>query len=150
MLYLLFLVTLSATGATCYRNFGLKTCPKGWLQYDNTCYTRQPDMLNFEEAVKNCKREDATLFTFENAFEFEAIRNLFPDYYFTWINAEIEEELEWLYEPFEERINGKNSVATCIAFYSSPAKSYNYYYPCTSRFHSICEKSLDSFHQWVD
>ncbi|EFP03870.1 CRE-CLEC-196 protein [Caenorhabditis remanei] len=129
--------------------FGVKTCPKGWLQFQRHCYIRQPDTLDFKGAMESCARQGATLFQFDSTFEFAAVRNLFPDYMFTWLQAEIEEELEWLYEPYEEKINGKNTVATCIAFYSSPTKSYNYYYPCTSRFHSICEKPLDAFHVWV-
>ncbi|CAL2038591.1 unnamed protein product [Caenorhabditis brenneri] len=128
----------------------IKSCPKGWLQFEKTCYFRQPDILNFEDASKSCERRESKLFDYDDAFEFEAIRKLFPNYYYTWIRANVEEELEWLYEPYEEKINGKNSVATCIAFYSSPTRSYSYYHPCSALFHSICKKSLDTFHQWMD
>ncbi|CAI2352057.1 unnamed protein product [Caenorhabditis sp. 36 PRJEB53466] len=129
--------------------FGHKRCPKGWLQYEEHCYLRQPDLLNFQEATRNCERHGADLFNSDDSYELEAIRSLFPDYYFTWVQSDVEEELVWLYEPYEEAINGKSSVARCIACYSSPNRYYNFYYPCTSRFHSICEKPLKSFHQWV-
>lgn len=148
--HLLIFCALLLSGVSGNPRYGIKKCPKGWFQFETNCYIRQPDILNFQEAVNSCERREATLFNFDDSFEFEAVRNLFPDYYFTWVQADVEEELEWLYEPYEEKINGKNSVATCIAFYSSSVKSYNYYYPCTSRFHSICEKPLDSFHPWMD
>ncbi|CAB02321.1 C-type lectin domain-containing protein [Caenorhabditis elegans] len=146
----LLILSVCLVGIFGNRIFGVKTCPKGWLQFEDNCYIRQPDFSSFRESVKNCEKRGAKLFHFDDSFEFEAVRNLFPDYYFTWMQAEVEEELEWLYEPYEEKMNGKNSAAKCIAFYSSPTKSYNYFYPCTSHFHSICEKSLQSFRQWMD
>lgn len=68
-------------------------CPRGWLQYDETCYFRQPDLMGYEEAKASCERRNAEMFGINDHFEIDAVRKLFPDYYFTWVQADVEEEL---------------------------------------------------------
>uniref|UniRef100_A0A8R1DPL4 C-type lectin domain-containing protein n=1 Tax=Caenorhabditis japonica TaxID=281687 RepID=A0A8R1DPL4_CAEJA len=126
-----------------------KSCPRGWLQFESTCYFKLPDLLNFEEATQACKKKEAAVFESGDSFEWEAVRVLFPHYYLTWVKAEVEEELVWLYEPYDETLNGKSTASKCIACYSSPTRHYNYYYSCLSKFHVVCERALDDFHQWV-
>ncbi|KAK6043944.1 hypothetical protein COOONC_18551 [Cooperia oncophora] len=53
-------------------------------------------------------------------------------------------QLKWLILPFSSVPNGWSSIANCVGFYNmnSYSSSYLYFYPCSSLFHSVCERNL--------
>lgn len=52
-------------------------------------------------------------------------------------------QLKWLVTPFSSGVNGWSSAATCVAYYNTDVYSstYVYFYPCSSLYHSVCERN---------
>lgn len=57
-------------------------------------------------------------------------------------------QLKWLVTPFSSSVNGWSAAATCVAYYNMDTYSstYVYFYPCSSLFHSVCERNSTLMH----
>ncbi|VDP07798.1 unnamed protein product [Heligmosomoides polygyrus] len=55
---------------------------------------------------------------------------------------------KWLVTPFSSSVNGWSAAATCVAYYNMDTYSstYVYFYPCSSLFHSVCERNSTLMH----
>ena len=52
-------------------------------------------------------------------------------------------QLKWLVKPFSSAVNGWSSAATCVGHYNIDvfSSTYLYFYPCSSLYHSVCERN---------
>ncbi|KAK6061060.1 lectin C-type domain protein [Cooperia oncophora] len=139
----------------------ISACPDGWLQLKDSCYHMESRKMERESAQKACDEKGATLFVADSEEEFKEIASLSPLHQRSWIgltqydgtnsplwigSAGMEpSKIRWLTSPFSSTSNGWSKVATCAAFYNTENYSdtaYAYFYPCSSLYHSICERNL--------
>lgn len=52
-------------------------------------------------------------------------------------------QLKWLVQPFSSAANGWSAAAMCVGYYNIDmfSSTYTYFYPCSSLFHSVCERN---------
>ncbi|VDM64344.1 unnamed protein product [Angiostrongylus costaricensis] len=51
-------------------------------------------------------------------------------------------QLKWLVNPYSSTVNGWTPLSTCVGHYNGDIYSdYLYFYPCSSLFHSVCERN---------
>lgn len=60
-------------------------CPDGWLRFADSCYWIEKEFLGFAKAEKKCFEKQSTLFVANSLEEWDTIRQLAPENYFSWI-----------------------------------------------------------------
>lgn len=62
----------------------------------------------------------------------------------TWdgLNGMDPSELNWLVKPFSSVTNGWSKASMCVGYYNvDVGTTYLYFFPCSSKFHSVCERN---------
>ncbi|KAK6013943.1 lectin C-type domain protein [Ostertagia ostertagi] len=146
-------------------------CPDGWSRYQDSCYYMESAKMGLIEAERACNEKGATLFIADSIEEFNEVMKETPPYFWSWIGlgqSETDSYPRWqvvlpdgpspmsapsrpeghhLAEMVDPAVrvdaNGWSSAATCAAYYNmkSISGSYLYFYPCSSLYHSVCERN---------
>lgn len=120
------------------------------------------EKLDFPSAVIRCSQKGGTIFSPSSLEQWNEVTSMTPAYFWTWTGivqqTDAEEphfkgpgamdagKVNWLVKPFTVAANGWTIASKCAAFYNTGIGSSNYvfFYPCTSLYHSICQKNFDN------
>ncbi|VDO80733.1 unnamed protein product [Heligmosomoides polygyrus] len=138
----------------------IQTCPAGFTRSGDACYYVEIEKLDFPSAVIRCSQKGGTIFS-PTSLEQWDVTSMTPAYFWTWTGIVQQTDVEephfkgpgavdffrnWLVKPFTVAANGWSIASKCAAFYNTGIGSSNYvfFYPCTSLYHSICQKNFDT------
>ncbi|KHJ75173.1 hypothetical protein OESDEN_25211 [Oesophagostomum dentatum] len=116
------------------------------------------EKLDFDTAKLRCKEKNSTIFQANNLDEWTEVIKMTP-YSWTWTGI-VQEDSDktsikqkkicpffyrnWLVKPFSPLANGWSKSSTCVAYNNVGRVALNYvhFYPCTNKYHSICERRI--------
>uniref|UniRef100_A0A0K0DRM3 C-type lectin domain-containing protein n=1 Tax=Angiostrongylus cantonensis TaxID=6313 RepID=A0A0K0DRM3_ANGCA len=129
------------------------TCPDGWSRYEQSCYFVESRKMSMMDAQKSCADKGSTLFVADSIEEFVIMKKTSTNYW-SWIGLGQTNSMpkwgviersdpKWLINPYSSTLNGWTPLSTCVGHYNGDIYSnYLYFYPCSSLFHSVCERNL--------